>query len=49
MGSPEYPTQAQIKQLRDATKLGAPESVDLKGGEFKVTIPGAGLAVVELR
>jgi xylan 1,4-beta-xylosidase len=49
MGSPDYPTQAQIKQLREAAKLGAPESVDVKGGEFKVTIPGPGLALVELK
>jgi xylan 1,4-beta-xylosidase len=49
MGSPDYPTRTQIQQLRDAVRLGAPESVAVKGGEFKVTIPGAGLAVVELR
>jgi xylan 1,4-beta-xylosidase len=49
MGSPDYPTQAQVKLLREAVKLGASESVAVKGGEFTVTIPGAGLAIVEVK
>jgi xylan 1,4-beta-xylosidase len=49
MGSPDYPTQAQVKQLRDAAAVPVAESMAIRGGEFSVTIPGAGLAVVELK
>ena len=37
MGSPIYPTQAQLETLRAAVVLAAPEKKDLKAGEL--TIP----------
>ena len=49
MGSPVYPTQAQLQKLRDAVELGAPEIQELKGGELIVTLPPDGLAVIEIR
>jgi len=49
MGSPAYPTQAQIQQLRKAAELPAPESHDLKSGELMVTLPAYGLALVEVK
>ncbi len=49
MGSPVYPTQAQLKTLRDAAELGAPEIQEFKGGELTVTLPADGLAVIEIK
>ena len=49
MGSPRYPTQTQIKELRHAAELSAPEPGRLKNGELTVTLPGHGLAVIEIR
>jgi xylan 1,4-beta-xylosidase len=49
MGAPQYPTQAQIRELRTATGLPAPETRRLNQGELTLTLPGHGLAVVELR
>jgi xylan 1,4-beta-xylosidase len=49
MGSPHYPTQAQIKELQHAAELPAPETVHLENGELAVTLPGHGLAVIEIK
>ena len=49
MGSPAYPTHAQIQQLKKAAELPAPESHDLKNGEVTVTLPSYGLALVEVK
>jgi xylan 1,4-beta-xylosidase len=49
MGSPRNPTQAQIKALREAAALPAPESVSLKDGTLTITLPPQGLAVVEVK
>ena len=49
MGSPRFPTQMQIQKLDQATKLSAPESEPIENGEFTLTLPGHGLAVVELK
>ena len=49
MGSPVYPTPAQLQKLRESVKLGAPEIQELKGGELNLTLPPNGLAVIELR
>jgi len=49
MGSPQYPTSAQIQQLRAAAQLGAPEKVTLKNGTLQITLPPKGLALLELR
>jgi xylan 1,4-beta-xylosidase len=49
MGSPRYPTAAQIQQLQKAAVLPGPQSVKLHNGEFTLTIPSYGLAVVQLK
>jgi len=49
MGSPRYPTQTQIQQLRVAAQMPAPEEYDLKGGSLKLQIPAHGLVLLELK
>jgi len=49
MGSPVYPTQAQLQKLRSAVQLGAPEIKEIKGGELSLTLPVNGLAVIVVR
>jgi xylan 1,4-beta-xylosidase len=49
MGSPRYPTQAQILQMKKAGELSAPQSRDLKNGELTVNLPSYGLAVIEVK
>jgi len=49
MGSPTYPTAAQLQSLRKSSELPAPEKQELKNGKLTVTIPPNGLAVIELR
>ena len=49
MGSPRYPTQAQIRELRKAAELGSPETRDLQGGELTVSLPSYGLALITLK
>jgi xylan 1,4-beta-xylosidase len=49
MGSPPYPTQAQIRQLRSAAQLPPSEVHDLKNGSVTIQIPANGLLLLELR
>jgi len=49
MGSPRYPTQAQVKELRGATKLPNPVRGEIKNGELTLTLPAHGLALIELK
>lgn len=49
MGSPPYPTMAQIKILRDASILPEPQSAAITNGVLSITLPIHGLAVVEVR
>jgi xylan 1,4-beta-xylosidase len=49
MGSPIYPTQQQIAQLRHAAELPAPETRRVSNGNLMLTLPPHGLAVIELR
>jgi xylan 1,4-beta-xylosidase len=49
MGSPRYPTQAQIEVLRKASQLPAPETRNIQNNELKITLPSYGLAVIELK
>jgi xylan 1,4-beta-xylosidase len=49
MGSPQYPTQAQIAALRKASQLPAPDNQTLRDGELTLTLPSYGLAVIEVR
>jgi xylan 1,4-beta-xylosidase len=49
MGSPRYPTEAQIRQLRRAAKLSASEVYPIKDGSVTVKIPAHGLVLMELK
>lgn len=49
MGKPRYPTQAQAKQLRDQSKLPAPEQFHLNGGKLSLQLPVNGLAVIHVQ
>ena len=49
MGSPRYPTERQLEQLRKAAELSEPEARKLKNGELTVTLPANGLALIELK
>ncbi|MFZ0538825.1 MAG: glycosyl hydrolase family 39 [Candidatus Sulfotelmatobacter sp.] len=49
MGSPRYPTQKQILELRRAAELPATEVDRIEHGEFTITLPSHGLAVIELK
>jgi xylan 1,4-beta-xylosidase len=47
MGSPRYPTEAQLAQLRTAAALGAPEKHAIgSGGTLSLDIPAHGLVIV---
>ena len=48
MGKPRYPTQAQIKELRQVAILGQPETAKLDHGSLTVTVPPKGLAIVTI-
>jgi xylan 1,4-beta-xylosidase len=49
MGSPRYPTQKQIGELRQAAELPDPENRKLKDEELTITLPAQGLALIELK
>ncbi len=49
MGSPRYPTQAQIHELQQAADLPAPEPGRVEGGQFTFELPSHGLAVIEIK
>jgi xylan 1,4-beta-xylosidase len=49
MGAPRYPTKSQIEELRKAAELPAPEVRQMQNGELTLTLPGHGLAVIELK
>ncbi len=49
MGSPRYPTESQIAELKKSSDPGPPEVRRLDGGQLTLTIPPKGLAVVEIR
>ncbi|HMI35987.1 MAG TPA: hypothetical protein VK505_00015 [Steroidobacteraceae bacterium] len=48
MGRPAFPSREQIRDLRAAAKLPAPQSVSLQGGKLKLEVPSQGLVVVEI-
>jgi xylan 1,4-beta-xylosidase len=48
MGSPRYPTQAQVEALNKASTLPAPEDRRLNKGMLELTLPVNGLAVIEI-
>ena len=49
LGAPRYPTPAQLKAIRQATELSAPESRKIEGAGLSLQIPANGLVVVEIK
>jgi len=49
MGSPQYPTQAQIDELRDQARTVAPENETLSDGSITLRLTVNGLAVLQVR
>jgi xylan 1,4-beta-xylosidase len=49
LGSPRYPTQAQIAALKVASDIGKPETTSLRNSQLTLTLPPKGLAVIEIR
>ena len=49
MGSPKYPTQVQIDELRKDADVGPPEEMPIHNHRLVLTLPPMGLAVIEVR
>jgi xylan 1,4-beta-xylosidase len=49
MGSPQYPTEAQVRELNRESALPPPESVAVKNNKLTLTLPVNGFALLELR
>ena len=48
MGSPRYPTETQLRELRKVADSPVPEVRELQNGELILRLPPEGLAVIEL-
>jgi xylan 1,4-beta-xylosidase len=48
MGAPTYPSQEQLRQLREVARPESPQVEHLHGGSFTLEVPAQGLAVVEV-
>jgi xylan 1,4-beta-xylosidase len=48
MGSPTYPTPAQLKQLLEASALPPAEEAEIVGESLSITLPARGLATLEV-
>jgi xylan 1,4-beta-xylosidase len=48
MGSPRYPTQAQIEKLNEASALPAAVRTKLKGSSLEITLPINGLTLITI-
>ena len=49
IGEPRYPTLKQIEELRHASDLPPPQVQRIKDSELTITVPGHGLALIELK
>ena len=49
LGSPQYPTQAQLESLRQNSQLAAPETQGLTNGSLTLQLPVNGLAVIRVQ
>ncbi len=49
IGAPRYPSPKQIEELRHAAELPPPEARQIKDGQLTITLPGHGLALIELK
>ena len=48
MGAPAYPSQEQLRQLREVERAAQPQVEHLHGGSLTLVVPAQGLAVVEV-
>ena len=48
MGSPPYPTENQIAELKKKTQLPAPENLAIQQREISLTIPPNGIVLIEI-
>jgi xylan 1,4-beta-xylosidase len=48
MGSPRYPTEAQVRELNEASKLSPPEKAKLRNGKIDVDLPINSLVMLEV-
>ena len=49
MGSPRYPSKAELAKLRTVDINATPETVAIKNGQMTLNIPAKGLVVIELQ
>ena len=49
MGTPRYPTLSQIQELRRASELPEPETIELKANKLTLPLPAHGLVLIELK
>ncbi|HVB87437.1 MAG TPA: glycosyl hydrolase family 39 [Candidatus Dormibacteraeota bacterium] len=49
MGSPAYPTRAQIAELQRAAKLPPPETAHFQNGKLTIVIPPPGLVLLQFK
>ena len=49
LGSPQYPTQAQLESLRQNSQLSAPETQGLTNGNLSLQVPINGLVLITIR
>ena len=49
MGAPVYPSQSQLRELRDVEEPRVPQVEHLRDGSYPLVVPGQGLAVVEVK
>ncbi|HTV66466.1 MAG TPA: hypothetical protein VMD98_12730, partial [Bryocella sp.] len=49
MGSPHYPTERQLEELREQSRPAGPDSAELVHGVLTLDLPVNGLAVLELQ
>lgn len=49
LGSPQYPTRAQVGEINRAAEFGPSETINLSGGTLAFEIPVNGLVVLEVR
>jgi len=48
LGSPRYPSRAELEKLRAVDKVAATETVHVRNNELKLDIPAKGLVIMEL-
>jgi xylan 1,4-beta-xylosidase len=49
MGSPSYPSKAELEKLREIDLNATAESVAIKNSQLNLDIPAKGLVVIEVK